>query len=114
MLSVLITNAQTSDSPWAVSIGANLVSVQDDSVDASTGFGVPSLSLSRYIAGGFSIGAQYNLNSLELDKIDADYNSVDAILKYNISEGDIFPYLFAGYGLSNFQTDSDSEGFVSI
>ena len=53
--------------------GANLVSVQDDSVDASTGFGVPSLSLSRYIAGGFSIGAQYSMNSLEIDKVDADY-----------------------------------------
>jgi outer membrane protein OmpA-like peptidoglycan-associated protein/opacity protein-like surface antigen len=110
LVTIFVANAQTSDSPWAVSLGANLVSIQDDSVDASTGFGVPSLSLSRYIAGGFSIGAQYSLNSLEIDKIDADYTAIDAILKYNISEGDIFPYLFAGYGLSNFQTDADSEG----
>jgi outer membrane protein OmpA-like peptidoglycan-associated protein/opacity protein-like surface antigen len=110
LVTIFVANAQTSDSPWAVSLGANLVSIQDDSVDASTGFGVPSLILSRYIAGGFSIGAQYSLNSLEIDKIDADYTAIDAILKYNISEGDIFPYLFAGYGLSNFQTDADSEG----
>jgi OOP family OmpA-OmpF porin len=110
MATIFVANAQTSDSPWAVSLGANLVNVQDDSVDASTGFGVPSLSLSRYIAGGFSIGAQYSMNSLEIDKVDADYTAVDAILKYNLSEGDIFPYLFAGYGLSNFQTDADSEG----
>lgn len=110
MATIFVANAQTSDSPWAVSLGANLVNVQDDSVDASTGFGVPSLILSRYIAGGFSIGAQYSMNSLEIDKVDADYTAVDAILKYNLSEGDIFPYLFAGYGLSNFQTDADSEG----
>jgi OOP family OmpA-OmpF porin len=110
MATIFVANAQTSDSPWAVSLGANLVNVQDDSVDASTGFGVPSLSLSRYIAGGFSIGAQYSMNSMEIDKVDADYTAVDAILKYNLSEGDIFPYLFAGYGLSNFQTNADSEG----
>ena len=105
-----VANAQTSDSPWAVSLGANLVGVQDDSVDASTGFGVPSLSLSRYIAAGFSIGAQYSLNSLDIDKADVDYTAIDAILKYNISEGDIYPYLFAGYGLSSFKADADSEG----
>jgi outer membrane protein OmpA-like peptidoglycan-associated protein len=51
------------------------------------------------------------MNSLEIDKFDVDYNSVDGFLKYNFSEGDIFPYLFAGYGLSNFQTDSDAEGY---
>ena len=111
LLAIFCANSQTSDSPWAVSLGANLVGVQDDSVDASTGFGVPSLSLSRYIAGGLSVGAQYSMNSLEIDKFDVDYNSVDGFLKYNFSEGDIFPYLFAGYGLSNFQTDSDAEGY---
>ncbi len=107
----LVANAQTSDSPWAVSLGANLVSVSDDSVDAGMSLGIPALSMSRYIAGGFSIGAQYNLNSLEIDNADVDYSSIEAILKYNISEGDIYPYLFAGYGLSNFQKDSDAEGF---
>jgi len=110
LTTVFVANAQTSDNPWAVSLGANLVGVQDDSVDASTGFGVPSLSLSRYIAAGFSIGAQYSLNSLDIDKADVDYTAIDAILKYNISEGDIYPYLFAGYGLSSFKADADSEG----
>lgn len=109
------TNAQTSDSPWAVNIGANLVSVQDDEVDADTGFGVPSLSLSRYITGGFSIGAQYSLNSLDIDNANIDYTSLDAILKYNLVEGDFLPYLFGGYGLSNFGKDDDSDGiFPSI
>ena len=91
LLATFCANSQTSDSPWAVSLGANLVGVQDDSVDSSTGFGVPSLSLSRYIGGGLSIGAQYSMNSLEIDKFDVDYNSVDGFLKYNFSEGDIFP-----------------------
>ena len=30
------------------------------------------------------------MNSLEIDKFDVDYNSVDGFLKYNFSEGDIF------------------------
>ena len=111
LTSIFIANSQTSDSPWAVSLGANLVNVQDDSVDAGMSMGIPSLILSRYIAGGFSIGAQYSINSLEIDKTDVDYSAIDAIIKYNISEGGIYPYLFAGYGLSNFQKNSDSEGF---
>jgi outer membrane protein OmpA-like peptidoglycan-associated protein len=108
---IFLAKAQTSDSPWAVSLGANLVSVQDDSVDAGMSLGIPTLSLSRYIAGGFSIGAQYSLNSMEIDNADIDYSSIEALVKYNISEGDIYPYLFAGYGLSNFQKNSDAEGF---
>ena len=86
LASIFLANAQTSDSPWAVSLGANLVSVQDDSVDAGMSLGIPSLSLSRYIAGGFSIGAQYSLNSLEIDNVDIDYSAIEAIINYNISE----------------------------
>ena len=110
LATIFVAKAQTSDSPWAVSLGLNLVGVQDDSVDASTGFGIPALGFSRYIAGGFSIGAQYSLNSLEINNSDADYSALEGFLKYNISENDIYPYLFAGYGLSNFQTDTNAEG----
>ena len=111
----LISNAQTSDSPWAVNIGANLVSIQDDAVDADAGFGVPALSLTRYITNGFSIGAQYSLNSIDVKNADIDYSSIDAILKYNLVEGDFLPYLFGGYGLSNFNKDPDAEGmFPSV
>ena len=109
------TSAQTSDSPWAVSIGANLVSIQDDAIDSDTGFGFPTLSLSRYIISGFSIGAQYSLNSLDIKNSSIDYSSLDAILKYNLVEGDFLPYLFGGYGLSNFNKDSDADGmFPSV
>ena len=41
LASIFVANAQTSDSPWAVSLGANLVSVQDDSVDAGMSLGIP-------------------------------------------------------------------------
>ena len=51
-------------------------------VDADTGFGVPSLSLSRYITNGFSIGAQYSLNSLDIKNTNIDFSSLDAIVKY--------------------------------
>ena len=105
-----MSNAQTADNPWAVSIGANLVSIQDDSVESDAGIGIPSLSLSRYIAGGFSIGAQYSINSVDANSTDLDYTALEAILKYNFSEGDIYPYLFTGYGLSNFGKDNDAEG----
>ena len=109
------TSAQTSDSPWAVSIGANLVSIQDDAIDSDTGFGFPTISLSRYIMSGFSIGAQYSLNSLDIKNSSIDYSSLDAILKYNLIEGDFLPYLFGGYGLSNFNKDSDADGmFPSV
>lgn len=107
---VFVAKAQTSENPWAVSLGANLVNVQDDSVDATTGFGIPAIAVTRYITGGFSIGAQYSLSSLEISNSDADYTSLEGIIKYNISEKDIYPYLFAGYGLSNFQTNSSAEG----
>lgn len=110
LFTVFVVNAQTSESPWAVSLGANLVGVQDNSVDSSMGFGIPSLSLSRYISSGFSVGAQFSMNSIEVDKEDRDYKSIEAILKYNISEGDIYPYLFTGYGLSSFGGDTDSDG----
>ena len=69
LIATTVLNAQTSESPWAVSVGANIVGVQDDTVDSDTGFGVPHLSLSRYIAGGFSIGAQFAKNSFDVNSI---------------------------------------------
>jgi len=106
----IVSNAQTSENPWAVSIGANIVGIQDDAVDSKTGFGVPHLSLSRYIAGGFSIGAQFAKNSFDVNSISSDYLSVDGIVKFNITEGKYVPYLFAGYGISKFGTDSSKGG----
>ena len=109
-----LLHAQTEENPWAVSIGANLVSIQDDAVDAGTSFGVPAVSITRYITSGISIGAQYASNNLKeaaSDGGDLGYYSLDGIVKYNLGKSDkLLPYLFAGYGFTNFsegETDSD-------
>ena len=100
--------AQTAENPWAIAIGANIVSIDD--AEKGSGFGVPALSLTRYLGGGFSIGAQYSANSI--DKSAEDYYTVDGVVKFNIvKEGKVIPYLFAGYGLSNFgEKNSSKEG----
>lgn len=43
------TFAQTSENPWAIAVGADLISLQGENVDSSTKFGAPALSLSRYL-----------------------------------------------------------------
>ena len=91
--------AQNAQNPWAIGIGANIVSIDDD--NSGSGTGVPALSLTRYLGGNFSIGAQYSANSI--DGSAEDYYTIDGIIKYNIvKEGKVIPYLFAGYGLSRF------------
>jgi OOP family OmpA-OmpF porin len=99
--------AQSAENPWAIGFGANIVSI-DDAHDGS-GTGVPALSLTRYLGGGFSIGAQYSSNSV--DKSAEEYYTIDGIIKYNIvKEGNVIPYLFAGYGLSRFGDGTTKEG----
>ena len=110
ILTLSLSFAQTSENPWAVSVGANLVGIQDDSVDSDTGFGVPALSLSRYISSGLSLGAQWGANSLDVNSASIDYYSLDGVIKYNISEGNTVPYLFAGYGFTSFNDGFDREG----
>ena len=103
-------NAQTTENPWAISVGADLIGIQGENTDASTKFGAPALSLSRYLGAGFSVGAQYVLGNAENKGTDLDYTALDGILKYNLSEGNILPYLFAGYGISRFSEGTDNEG----
>ena len=103
--------AQSAENPWAIGFGANIVSI-DDANDGS-GTGVPALSLTRYLGGGFSIGAQYSRNKISGYSIPKDlkYYSLDGILKYNLSNSESFqPYLFAGYGFSAFQDGVDRNG----
>ena len=98
--------SQDQNSPWAVSLGINVISLQGDNVDANTAIGIPALGISRYIGGGFSIGGQFALNKISGNSLpqDLSYYSLDGILKYNIStSGSVNPYLFAGYGFSSFE-----------
>ena len=114
-LTAFSSYGQNAEYPWSLGVGANIVSIQDDAVDAKASFGIPALSISRYIIGGFSLGVQYAHNSITEGASnggDLDYYSLDGIVKYNLGKGkNVTPFLFAGYGYSNFsEGNSNSEG----
>jgi len=107
----LYLSAQTSENPWAIAVGADLINLQGDNVDSGVNFGAPALSLSRYISSGFSVGIRYGLgNAKPQTNVDLDYSYLDGVLRYNLSEENVIPYLFGGYGLSRFADDVDKEG----
>ena len=94
-------------------MGADLINIQDSNVDSGIKFGAPALSLSRYLGAGLSIGAQYAIGNAEENNVELDYSSIDGVIKYNITEGKILPYLFAGYGLSKISDDNGDSFFPS-
>lgn len=102
---------QNAQNPWAISVGADLINLQGDNVEKGTHFGLPALSLSRYINSGFSVGVQYALNSVDNNNSKLDYASLDGIVKYNLSEGGVMPYLFAGFGFSKFGDENSKDGY---
>ena len=104
-------NGQTNENPWAISVGVDLINLQGDNVESGLNFGAPALSLSRYISSGLSVGIQYGLGSASpQDNIDLDYTYLDGVLRFNLSEENVVPYIFAGYGLSRFADGDDKEG----
>ena len=110
--STFYSSAQTAENPWAISVGIDLINVQGDDIDSGLNFGAPALSLSRYLGVGFSLGAQYSLNNIKNTPEDLGYSSIDGVVKYNLSDGKISPYLFAGFGVSRFSTNADNEGLL--
>ena len=44
------------------------------------------------------------------DNVDLDYTYLDGVLRFNLSEENVVPYIFAGYGLSRFADGVDKEG----
>lgn len=104
-------NGQTSENPWAIAVGVDLINLQGDNVESGFNFGAPALSLSRYISSGLSVGIQYGLGSASpQDNVDLDYSYLDGVLRFNLSEENVVPYIFAGYGLSRFADGDDKEG----
>ncbi len=97
--------SQNEENPWLFEFGINSVNAEDSD---NTNYRLPTLSLSRYIFNNFSVGINYSENDISVSNQDLYYYSLDGILKYNIpSESkllgvDTNPYLYAGYGLSNF------------
>lgn len=110
LVTVFAAQAQTNENPWAIAVGADLINLQAKNVDSKLKFGAPALSLSRYIGSGFSIGANYAMGNAENNGADLDYRSLDGIVKYNLSEGNVLPYLFAGYGMSRFDEKDNKDG----
>ena len=97
--------SQNEENPWLFEFGINSVNAEDSD---KTGYRLPTLSLSRYIFNNFSVGINYSENDINISNEDLYYYSLDGIIKYNIPGESKFlgvdsnPYLYAGYGLSNF------------
>ena len=104
--------SQNEENPWLFELGINSVNAEESNKSA---YRLPSLSLSRYIFNNFSVGVNYSNNDIEISNEDLYYYSLDGIIKYNIPGNskilgvDADPYVYAGYGLSNF-----GEGDVSF
>lgn len=110
-VTLFTTQAQNSENPWAIAVGVDLINLQGDNVDSGINFGAPALSLSRYLGAGFSVGAQYALNNLKNNNEKLGYSSLDGVVKYNLTDEKIIPYLFAGYGIARFKGEDDKKGF---
>ena len=52
------TNAQSSENPWAIAVGADLINLQGDNVDTGVNFGAPALSLSATLVLDFLLVAK--------------------------------------------------------
>ena len=105
--------SQNEESPWLLEFGINSVNAEESD---KTGYRLPTLSLSRYIFNNFSLGLNYSENEINVSNEDLYYYSIDGIIKYNIPGQSKFlgmdtnPYLYAGYGLSNFGESDISFG----
>ena len=98
-------HSQNEENPWLFEFGFNSVNAEDSD---KTSYKLPTLSLSRYIFKNFSVGINYSENDINVSNEDLYYYSLDGIVKYNFPSESKFlgvdtnPYLYAGYGLSNF------------
>ena len=102
--------AQTSENPWSFSVGSNITYLLEKNIDSKVGIGGPALGFTRYLGAGFSIGAQYSLGISSISGVDIDYTSLDGIIKFNLGDNKFIPYLFSGYGLTNFSDNDDDDG----
>ena len=109
-LIVKFSIAQTSENPWSFSVGANITNLLEKDIDSKIGFGGPAISFTRYIGLGLSIGTQYSLGVSSINDVSLDYTSFDGIIKLNLGKNKFMPYLFSGYGLTNFSDNDNDKG----
>ena len=112
LLSILILiinpleiRSQDKDYPWQISFGTNAVDIEADTNTSISEFfnvngnwnvsksPISMFSVSKYVSGNFSFGVGASFNSIskyatdrELSDITNDYFSIDAMLKYDLSE----------------------------
>tara|TARA_B100000886_G_scaffold236934_1_gene165963 strand:- start:459 stop:1766 length:1308 start_codon:yes stop_codon:yes gene_type:complete len=98
-------HSQNEENPWLFEFGFNAVNAEDSN---KTSYKLPTLSLSRYIFKNFALGISYSENDVNVSNEDLYYYSLDGFVKYNFPSESKFlgvdtnPYLYVGYGLSNF------------
>ena len=109
-LIVKLSIAQTPENPWSFSVGANITNLLEKEIDSEIGFGGPAISFTRYIGLGLSIGTQYSLGVSSINDVNLDYTSFDGIIKLNLGKNKFIPYLFSGYGLTNFSNNNNDKG----
>ena len=129
--------AQDEENPWQISFGANAVDVEADTNTSFTEFfnidgnwnlsrsPISMFSVSKYVGGNFSFGVGASFNSIskyatdrELTDVTNDYLSIDAMLKYNLSEllsinilsTTLEPFIGIGPGWTSF---SDQDGLTA-
>ena len=144
LLSILIITlnpfeiiSQDKNYPWQISFGTNAVDIEADTNTSITEFfnlngnwnvsksPISMLSVSKYVGDNFSFGVGASFNSIskyatnrELSGVTNDYFSVDAMLKYDLSEllpikvlGTTFePFVGVGPGWTSF---SDQDGLTA-
>ena len=65
--------SQTPENPWSFDVGVNSVTIKDE--DGSK-LSLPTLSLSRYVFGNFSLGLNFSENNVEVSNKDLYYLSL--------------------------------------
>lgn len=107
---VASVTAQNQNSPWSFSVNSNIINLQGDNVESGINFGGPSLSLSRHIGAGISLGAQTSLGNVNNFSDSYTYTSLDGFLKFNLSSGSFIPSIIGGYGFSQFADGQERPG----
>ena len=141
LLSISNFNAQDSDYKWQISFGTNAVDVEaDTSTPIADYFSINDnwntakspismFSISRFVGNNLSVGVGASFNSiskyatgLELADVTNDYFTVDAMLKYDLSDVlpirvlgmDFEPFVGVGPGWTWFDDQNGLTGNVSI
>ena len=141
LLSISNFNAQDSDYKWQFSFGTNAVDVEaDTSTPIADYFNINDnwntakspismFSISRFVGNNLSVGVGASFNSiskyatgLELADITNDYFTVDAMLKYDLSDAlpirllgiDFEPFVGVGPGWTWFDNQDGFTGNLSI